>query len=146
MSSPSPPSLIDFYCFTFFFSHAILVLGPCSRNYVCRVRVRVRIWASFSLCSKPFDQSFSLCLADRAIHMVVGLPSLLRDIRGAAHKSHMFHVRACLLHHALRRRPPFIYKALSEVQYRCLTRTQLYKYSTCSLINCITQYEVQQYT
>jgi hypothetical protein len=47
------------------------------------------------------------------ISMVVGRPSLLRDIRGAADKSHKFHVRACLLHHALRRRPPFIYKALA---------------------------------
>jgi hypothetical protein len=61
----------------------------------------------------PFHQTLSLRIAYRVISMVVGRPSLLRDIRRAGHKSHKFHVRACLLHHALRRRPPFIYKALA---------------------------------
>ena len=45
--------------------------------------------------------------------MVVGRSSLLRNVRLAACQSHMFHVRACLLHRAHRRKPPFIYKALA---------------------------------
>ena len=47
------------------------------------------------------------------INMVVGRSSLLRKVRLAACQSHMFHVRACLLHRSLRRKPPFIYEALA---------------------------------
>jgi hypothetical protein len=47
------------------------------------------------------------------INMVVGRSSLLRNVRLAACKSHMLHVRACLLHRSLRRKPPFIYEALA---------------------------------
>ncbi len=67
------------------------------------------------MSSPPILTDFFCCftLFCCVISMVVGRPSLLRDIRGAADKSHKFHVRACLLHHALRRRPPFIYKALA---------------------------------
>ncbi len=38
---------------------------------------------------------------------------MLRTIRFAACRSHMFHVRACLLHRALKKKAPHIYKALA---------------------------------